>query len=282
MPVALGLDLGTTSLSAVAVEAGGTVQATVSRPHAPAVDGLSAGAAEQEPRLLFAETLTVLRELAGQLTEPLHCLGLTGQMHGMLLVDEARRALTNLMTWQDRRANLPMPHAEHTWLEEYLSRCTESDLSDTGCRLAAGYLGTTLYLLAQQGLIPHGAYRASFLADWVAAELTDGAIVTDSSQAAASGLYDSRRGVWSESIITAGELPCQLLPEVLSSGVPLAGITEVVAAQTGLPAGAARLQCDRRQPGGSSGERSGRGRGGSDQRGCRRPDQLACAGIRPP
>lgn len=237
MTTSLALDLGTTSISAAAVAEDGRVVARASRPNTANVENLPAGHAEQDPQELRRLALEVLRDLTGQLDSAPHCLGLTGQMHGTLLVDADRRPLTNLITWQDRRANEPFPGSERTYLDEFLERCAGEDLFGTGCRPAPGYMGMTLFVLSEQNRLPSQAVRAAFLADWMAAELCDGGIVTDRSNAASSGLYDLRRDNWSQPLTTAAGLRRDLLPEVFESGAPIGELRADLAGHTGLPAG---------------------------------------------
>lgn len=237
MPLALSLDLGTTSIGAIAINTDGAVVRQVRLPNDSALSGLPSGCAEQSPARLRTLAIDALRQLAAQLTERPHCLGLTGQMHGMLLVDVARRPLTNLITWQDRRANLAAPNSTATYLEQLLGSCAESDLSQTGCRPAAGYLGTTLFVLQQQKFNFVNAHRAAFLADWIAAELTGIEIVTDPSNAAASGVYDLQNGCWNDELIKITGAPRSLFPAVCESGTVIGTLTSDVAVATGLPVG---------------------------------------------
>lgn len=237
MPLALALDLGTTSISAIAVAEDGRVAAQVRLANDATVAGLPAGYAEQSPQRLKSLAVEALRQLAAQLDERPHCLGLTGQMHGTLLVDSTRQPRSNLITWQDRRANQAASRGTGTYLEQFLARCPEAALARTGCRPAAGYLGVTLFVLHQQGERFTGIEGAAFLADWIAAELTDGDIVTDPSNAAASGIYDLAHRRWSDELIAAADIPARLLPPVRESGSVIGGLSTETAATTGLPAG---------------------------------------------
>src|SRR5579872_4299769 len=116
MALALALDLGTTSIAAVAVADDGRLVAHVQLPNDAAVAGLAPGHAEQNPRRVREVASDVLQRLAASLTETPVCLGITGQMHGGLVVDAAGTPLTNLITWQDRRANLADPDGRGTYL----------------------------------------------------------------------------------------------------------------------------------------------------------------------
>src|SRR5262245_2350198 len=151
MPVAVALDLGTTSIAAAAVAPDGLLVAHVQLHNDAAVAGLPAEHTEQKPLRIREIACDVLQRLAGYLNDAPACLGITGQMHGGLVVDSGRRPVTNLITWQDRRANLPASHGSKTWLELLLAKCSAEELPSTGCRPAAGFFAVTLFVLAQQG-----------------------------------------------------------------------------------------------------------------------------------
>jgi sugar (pentulose or hexulose) kinase len=237
MNLSLALDLGTTSITAIAVDEAGRIVTQITRENDAAVAGLAAGRAEQDPRCIFTLALEALRELADNMTGSPLCLGLTGQMHGTLLVDSERNPLTNLITWQDRRANEIVLGTETTHLECLLSRCSVLALDPTGCRLSPGYMGVTLSVLQSQDELPAAAHRASLLADWIGAELCDEPIVTDRSNAASSGIYDLQSDCWSTELLAACDLSGDLFPTVRESGVVIGRLTPEVAAETGLPSG---------------------------------------------
>ncbi len=244
MPLALALDLGTTSIAAAAVSLEGKLIGVVRRPNDAGITGLKVDSAEQDPQRLREIAFGVLKELAGTLPEAPHCLGITGQMHGVLLTDAARRPLTRLITWQDRRANLCVPGTELTWLQERLSLLNEASLEPTGCRLAAGYMGMTLSMLcdplsaALYGSFPTAdVHKASVVADWIAAELTDGMIVTDPGNAASSGVFDLPHRDWHTKLLEELGVPEAWLPEVRESGAVIGHLSSAAAAATGLPEG---------------------------------------------
>ncbi len=104
MPIALGLDLGTTSISAVAVGEDGGLVAKTTKVHHADLKSLPTGHAEQSPAVILDAAIDALRDVGSKLREPPSCLGITGQMHGVVLIDEALQPLTNLITWQDKRS----------------------------------------------------------------------------------------------------------------------------------------------------------------------------------
>ncbi len=238
MPLALALDLGTTSIAAVAVDAAGRLASHVQLPNDAAVAGLAPGHAEQNPLRIREVACEALHRLAVELSESPQCLGITGQMHGGLVVDANRKPVTNLITWQDRRANVRDPGGPGTYLDTLLSGCPDEDVCSTGCRPAAGFLPVTLYVLARQGrTFAASPHRAACVADWIAAELTDGPISTDRGDAASWGVYDLEHGDWNDSLLAACGLTRGLMPEVRESGSLLGRLSREMAQATGLPAG---------------------------------------------
>lgn len=100
----LGLDLGTSGLRAVLVDAGGQVLAAsdqvypVSHPHS--------GWSEQDPADWIAATERALDDLKASHPADLGALkaiGLSGQMHGATLLDKANKVLRPAILWNDTR-----------------------------------------------------------------------------------------------------------------------------------------------------------------------------------
>lgn len=102
-----GIDVGTTSVAGVAVDEDDRVWATVTRPHEADVAGLPPGVHEQDPEKLFKAVWLVLDELNARTYHGILCpdmIGWTGQMHGVVAVDERRCCpVTNFVTWRDAR-----------------------------------------------------------------------------------------------------------------------------------------------------------------------------------
>ncbi len=232
MPIVYGVDLGTSKITALALDTtSGDVLASTSAPTAaekPASDRAH-GYREWDARAIADIACGCLRDVAIQLAgrEPVG-LGITGQQHGVVLVDAALTPLTPFINWQDKRAASLVPEA--------LDRAGPDAPRRTGCRLAAGYMGLTLFWMKRNGVLPAQG-TACFLMDYFAAILTGRAPVTDPTCAASSGLLDVTRNVWDAELLAALELPDSLFPEVRVSGEVIGGLTPEMARATGLPVG---------------------------------------------
>lgn len=95
-----GVDIGTTSVAAVAVEDDGRLSATASVEHRADVSGLAAGVDEQDPAKLLSAVRAALSRVGAGDGAP---IGWTGQMHGVVGVDRTLRPVTRFVTWRDAR-----------------------------------------------------------------------------------------------------------------------------------------------------------------------------------
>jgi len=93
------------------------------------------------------------------------CIGLTGQMHGILYADENGKALGPLYTWQDGRGGLVHPDGEMNTYAERLAGLTSG-------RVAPGYGLATHYYNLSNGLVPPRAAKLCTIGDYVAMGLT--------------------------------------------------------------------------------------------------------------
>lgn len=232
MTLSVGLDLGTTTVTALALDlATGRVAGRVTRPNACEVAPGRPGRSEWDADAVVAVGAACLRELAGTAGRDVAGLCVTGQQHGVVLIDDAGRPLSPLVNWQDRRADEPMPGTSRTWADE--ARALAGDgAARAGCRLAAGYLAVTLFWLSRNGGLPARA-RACFLMDHATAALTGAEPTTDPTCAASSGALDVARRDWDDGILGALGLSRGMLPRVVPSGTRAGGL----AAGFGLPAG---------------------------------------------
>ena len=98
----LGIDIGTTSVSGVAVDSGGKVAATVTQAHEADIPGLPPGVHAQDPARLMSAVDRVIAALEAQ-AGAADRIGWTGQMHGVVGVDRALSPVTPFVTWRDAR-----------------------------------------------------------------------------------------------------------------------------------------------------------------------------------
>lgn len=238
VPNLVGLDLGTTTVTGVLLDAEcGRLRRLARRSNNSAVPPALSTRAEQAPRRLCALALEVLAELAAG-GEPVGGIALTGQKHGLLCAAAGGEPLSHLVSWQDRRTAEPLPDGSTT-LDQFYVRLAGLDWHENGCRIQHGYGAATLFWLLTRNGLPPGTHRVCSVADWLAGQLIGLPPVTDPTFAASWGLYDVVRGAWNAAFLDRLGLAARLLPPIRPSGQKLGGLLPEVARQLGLPAGLA-------------------------------------------
>jgi len=228
---ALGLDLGTSSAKAVVTDIEGKVLAQASAGYA--VTSAVSGYAESEPAHWWSAVTACAREAvraavraAG--TRPA-AIGLSGQMHGLVLASADGQALRPALLWADSRA---------TGALRAYRRLGPAALARLANPLAPGMTGPLLMWVAEH---EPGTYQDARWAlapkDWLRARLT-GEIHAEPSDASASLLYDVPGDRWDLDVVSELGLDTSLLPPLLpSAGAPAGHLTAWAADELGLPAG---------------------------------------------
>ncbi|HSK65129.1 MAG TPA: FGGY family carbohydrate kinase, partial [Pyrinomonadaceae bacterium] len=109
----IGIDVGTGGSRAVLIDAAGTVPgklpgkivASATVEHLPFVSPQT-GWAEQDPRDWWRASAAAIRSAVNQANIPaeeIKAVGLSGQMHGSVLLDESDRVLRPALIWCDQR-----------------------------------------------------------------------------------------------------------------------------------------------------------------------------------
>ncbi len=165
----LGLDLGTTTISAAVLSENGDV-VTKTVPNSYSLDD-----GDPTHRLQDADAIAdAAASLVRTLGEGVSAIGISTQMHGIVYVGADGRALSPLITWQDTRGE---------------SVCAEAK-SLTGYDLHAGYGAATLLADTRAGKVPAGAAKICSIGDYVAMRLTGRkAPLTHATVAHSFGLY---------------------------------------------------------------------------------------------
>ena len=203
----VGLDIGTTSVGGVVIDAaGGEVIESAAREHRAGLDSGLAWERTQDPEVLLAAVQAVLAQLTD--SDPdIGGVGITGQMHGILYVDRAGHAVSPLFTWQDQRGDLARRDGK-----TYVQALTES----TGHSLATGFGLVTHHYNLQNGLVPATAASLCTIADYAVLRLTGGGSVPalDPSQAAGLGLFDAHASRFDERALHKAGIDQGFLPPI--------------------------------------------------------------------
>jgi xylulokinase len=214
----VGLDVGTTGVKALALSPEGDVLARAEKGY-----GLSTphpGWAEQDPEDWWQAAARALAALGGEPT----AIGLSGQMHGLVVLDDQDRVLRPAILWNDQRTE-----AECAEIEERIGLARLIQL--TGNRALTGFTAPKLLWLRRHEPETYARIAHVLLPkDYVRLRLT-GERVIDVADASGTLLFDVAHRRWSEEMLEALEVDPDWLPRVLESpdvsgetqsGVPVA------------------------------------------------------------
>lgn len=242
MGLYLGIDVGTTKVAAVVVDAATGAQVASASAPEPGPLPAAAGRSEWDAAAILTQALAAGREAvaASGRTAEFAAIGVTGQQHGMVLVSTAPgdnlRPLTPLIGWQDRRCDEPTDGFPSTIaLMRHLMG--EAATERTGCQIATGFMGATLYWLARRDQLPATPAVATFMPDYLVARLCGQLPLTDPTDAGGAGLFDVVARRWDANLLAALDLPAELLPPVRPTGAIVGSLAADVASALGLPIG---------------------------------------------
>src|SRR3970040_407268 len=115
MSYVMGIDVGTSGTRAIIVRPDGRVVGAATGDHQPMLM-LKPGWAEQEPSDWWEATIKAVRgalEAANLKGDDIAAIGLSGQMHGVCLLDKSKAVLRPSLIWCDQRSQ-----AQCDWITE--------------------------------------------------------------------------------------------------------------------------------------------------------------------
>lgn len=244
MPIVLGVDLGTTKITCIGVDTStneivaigsSANDANVTRP-----DDRLRGHSEWRSDLILTAAQRCLETVTDELgtkASAIAGIGVTGQQHGVVLVDRhSCTPKTPLINWQDRRSLELIPGSQSTWLEAARLAIGGDAWKRTGCWLHPGFMAVTLYELNRRGELPSNCLSL-FIMDYFVARLTGKSAVTEPSCAGSSGIFDVHTRQWSDESILALGLSRSMFPEVREADHVVGGLSKEWATSTGLREG---------------------------------------------
>ncbi|WP_419997154.1 FGGY-family carbohydrate kinase [Streptomyces boninensis] len=228
-PVTLGLDLGTQSARAVAVDAQGAVLAAASRPLHSRRDGRRH---EQDPDQWWTALAEACREALTVLgPREVTALALDGTSGTILLADARGTPLTPGLMYDDGRAATEATRANEAAAEVF-ERLGYRSMQPSWA------LPKLLWLLEHASAARTQGARLLHQVDLITWRLAGHQLPTDASHALKTG-YDLIEERWPEKEFEALDVPGTLLPEVVRPGTVLGTVGAEAARITGVPEGVA-------------------------------------------
>jgi sugar (pentulose or hexulose) kinase len=227
--IVVGLDVGTSGVRALAMNASGEVvsQGRCSfPPHTSRVEG---GCVEQDPQQWRDAARVALRLLMQDLPSAAAIAGVSVDATSgtFLLADSQWRPLTWGIMYNDQRAVEDTPR---------VADAVREDLTPYGISIAPSFALTKIAFLARtQPKLIERCHRILHQTDWVLGMLCERYDVTDISTALKTGA-DPGKLDWPQGITSLG-IPAKLLPDIVLPGTRVGEVTAAAAEATGLPRG---------------------------------------------
>ncbi len=221
----LGIDLGTSAVKVLVLDDQGAARARTSHSyptHAP-----RPGWAEQSPDDWWQAVCAATREAIATAGVPIASVGLSGQLNGFVLLDEADRPLADAVIWLDIRAT-----------GETAALAERADFAAlTGNALSPiCVLPKLAWMAAQRPDLMAETGRIALAKDYILLRLT-GVLATDPSDALSTAMTEIGGLGWSPDLVGLASLDPGRLPPIRPSAEQAGTVTAQAARETGLAPG---------------------------------------------
>ena len=222
----IGIDLGTSSVKLLLMDAAGNVKNIVSREYPLYFP--NPGWSEQKPEDWYKETMQGLKELLeGFPKEEVAGISFGGQMHGLVILDDKDEVIRPAILWNDGRTTEECDYLNNEIGKETLSEYT-ANISFTGF--------TAPKILWVKNKEPENFARIKKIMlpkDYLAYKLS-GTFCTDYSDASGMLLLDVKNKCWSKQMMEICGVSEEQLPKLFESYEVVGTLKEDIAEELGL------------------------------------------------
>ncbi len=230
-PLLLGIDISTTGAKALLINSQGDVVASATTPLT--LDTPRPLWSEQHPADWWEGVVNSIRQVlveADVAGETVTAVGLTGQMHGLVLLDKAGEVLRPAILWNDQRTAAQCDAIRARLGQERLIRITGNDA-------LTGFTAPKILWVQENEPEIYGQIRHILLPkDYIRYKLTGGYAI-DRAGGAGTLLFDLAQRDWSPEVLAALDIPVDWLPQTFEGTAVTGTITPAAAEITGLAAG---------------------------------------------
>jgi len=227
----IGIDTSTTATKALLIDESGQVLGVASNEYP--YETPQPLWSEQDPALWWHATAESIRQVlakTGVDAADVKGIGLTGQMHGLVLLDEKGEVLRPAILWNDQRTG---PQCDAIRLK--LGR--EKLIQITGNDALTGFTAPKiLWVQEHEPEIWKRARHILLPKDYVRYKLT-GEFASDRAGGSGTILFDLAKRDWSPEVLAALDIPAEYLPKTFEGTDVTGTLTPAVAGDLGLPTG---------------------------------------------
>ena len=213
----LGIDIGASFCKAVVIDKNINVLQTARKRMPNPIETESFKLVEYDINEIIYLVFDLIKSINNKFTKTIDGIGIAGQMHGVLLVDQSNKPITNFISWQDQRTNELLPKSQTTYLN-YLKDNLQEYRPVTGTDLRSGMMGPLLFWFFKKGYLNSNAkVKVTFLSDFIVSVLTENEPVCDSTNASGSGIYNIKDREWLNEYFEITGIDYNILPNVVET-----------------------------------------------------------------
>lgn len=224
----MGVDLGTSGTKTVIIDQDGHLLSCATRGYG--INTPRPGWAEQNPQVWLQAAVETMGQALVEADVPpqrIEAIGLSGQMHGMVCLDDKGRPLRPAVIWADQRSRQQVAKVYRDLGRERLSEWTANPLA-TGFMLA-----TWLWLREEDPEVCRATTHLLLPKDYLRYCLI-GELGSEPSDASSTLLFDTVHRRWSTALLDALQMEPSLLPPIHESAEIAGGLKADIAAAIGL------------------------------------------------
>ena len=226
----IGVDIGTSGCKCILMDASGTIRANATEEYP--IYQPQIGWSEQDPEDWWAAACKCMASVMKEAGDvQVKGVSFSGQMHGMVALDENHAVVRRAILWNDQRT------------VEQCAEITEKAggldalLDYTNNQMLTGYTGGKILWMKENE--PENYAKTSVIInpkDYIRFRLS-GESITDVSDASGYGFFDVKNRVWAWDLIDKAGLRRELFPAVVESTEQTGTVSKAAAEQTGIPEG---------------------------------------------
>lgn len=204
----IGIDIGTTSISGVIYDFLSRKTESLNVENESGIAVGNSWEKIQDPQWIVTCVIQIIKKFESKYKD-IKGIGITGQMHGIVYVDNDGEAVSPLYTWQDNRGNLILNN--NITYAEFLT-----DYS--GYNLSTGYGLVTHFYNIKNAILPKAAVKLCTIMDYTVMRLTGRKEpLMDYTNAAGLGFFDTREKKFDLSSLNSIGIDTSILPEISES-----------------------------------------------------------------
>jgi xylulokinase len=231
MSYLMGIDLGTSSVKSVLMDPDGNIVGLGQESYDVQIP--APGYAEQDMELLWKATVKAIKHAidsagkAGINPFDIKSIGLSGQMHGLVLLDKHKKPIRPAIIWADQRSKKQIDDIYSIIGMDEFRKVTLNSLS-TGF-----FICSLMWIRENEPESYNKAYKAILPKDYIRYKLC-GELATDVTDASSTCIFDTVKRCWAYDIIERLGINQSLFPEHYEPYHVAGRITNECEEETGL------------------------------------------------